>query len=191
MMQSVNCVIVGDSRVGKTCLLSAYVKKSFPKEYETTIYDTYKTYVNVDNHTVDLELKDTAGREEYDRIRPICYPQVSVIIISFSIVDPTSYKNVKLKWLPEVTHHCPKVPILLVGTKSDLRDDQEVLQKLKEQNQTPVTQQQGTALAKQIKAVKYLECASINQVGLDEVFDEAVRVFLSHSSANMKCCVVL
>ncbi|XP_071318138.1 rho-related GTP-binding protein RhoG-like [Trachinotus anak] len=191
MMQSVNCVIVGDSRVGKTYLLSTYIKKSFPKEYIPAFYDTYKTQVSVDNHTVDLELKDTAGREEYDRIRPLCYPQVSVIIISFSIVDPTSYKNVKLKWLPEVTHHCPKVPILLVGTKSDLRDDQEVLQKLKEQNQTPVTQQQGTALAKQIKAVKYLECASINQVGLDEVFDEAVRVFLSHSSPAKKSCVVL
>lgn len=71
--------------------------------------------------------------------------------------------------------------IVLVGTKSDLRDDQEVLEKLREQNQTLVTQQQGATMAKQIKAVKYLECASISQDGLDEVFDEAVRAFLSHS----------
>ncbi|XP_078135784.1 uncharacterized protein LOC144536490 [Sander vitreus] len=190
-MQSVKCVVVGDSGIGKTYLLFTYIKKIFPKEYIPGFYDTYTTQVNVDNQTISLNLADSAGREEYDHIRPLCYNQANVIIICFSIASPTSYENVKSKWHPEVKHHCPNVPILLVGTKSDLHDDQEILEKLRQQNQTTVTKQQGTAMAKQIKAVKYLECASINQHGLNEVFDEAVRAFLSHSITTKKPCVLL
>lgn len=190
-MQSVKCVVVGDSAVGKTYLLFTYIKKIFPKDYIPGFSDTYSTQVSVDGQTVGLNLWDTAGRAEYDRLRPLCYNQVNVIIICFSIASPSSYENVKHKWHPEVKHLCPNVPILLLGTKSDLRDDQEVLEKLREQNQTTVTQQQGTTMARQIKAVKYLECASINQDGLDEVFDEAVRASISHSTASKKPCVLL
>nr|XP_046232372.1 rho-related GTP-binding protein RhoG-like isoform X6 [Scatophagus argus] len=190
-MLSIKCVVVGDSGVGKTYLLSTYIKKVFPKEYIPCFFDTYTTQVHVDSQTVSLTLQDTAGREEYDRIRTLCYGQVSVIIICFSIANPTSYDNVKRKWHPEVKHYCPNVPILLLGTKSDLRDDQGVLEKLRESNQTTITQQQGTMMAKQIKAVKYLECASINLDRLDEVFDEAVRAFLRHSSTTNKPCVLL
>lgn len=188
-MQSVKCVVVGDNNVGKTCLLLTYVKQKFPREYMSS-FDILRTEVNIENQTVTLNLLDSAGSKDYDHLRPLSYNQVSVIIICFSIASPTSFDNVKLKWHPEIKHHCPKVPILLVGTKSDLRNDQQALETLKDQNQTPVTREQGIKLAKQIKAVKYLECASINQEGLDEVFDEAVRASLSHSNTN-KPCVIL
>nr|XP_020495401.1 rho-related GTP-binding protein RhoG-like [Labrus bergylta] len=187
---SVRCVIVGDNDVGKTRLILTYVRKIFPTDYLSS-FDILATQVNVDNQTVSLNLLDSAGSEDYDHIRPLSYNKVGVVIICFSIANPTSYENVRRKWHPEVKHHCPNVPILLVGTKSDLRDDQEVLEKLREKNQTTVTQQQGSKLAKQIKSVKYLECASINQQGLDEVFEEAVRSFLSHSSITKNPCVLL
>lgn len=190
-MQSVKCVVVGDSAVGKTYLLFTYIKKIFPKEYIPAFYDTYSTHVSVDGQTVSLNLWDTAGSKDYDNLRPLHYNQVNVIIICFSIASLSSYEDVKHKWHPEVKHYCPNVPILLVGTKSDLRDDQDVLEKLREQNQTTVTQQQGTTMARQIKAVKYLECASINQHGLNEVFDEAVRASISHSTTTKKPCVLL
>ncbi|XP_032358359.1 zinc finger protein 134 [Etheostoma spectabile] len=190
-MQRVKCVVVGDSGVGKTYLLFTYIKKIFPQEYIPGFYDTYTTQVNVDNQTISLDLVDSAGREEYDHVRPLCYNQANVIIICFSIASPTSCVNVKSKWHPEVKHHCPNVPILLVGTKSDLHEDHEILERLREQDQTTVTKQQGTAMAKQIKAVKYLECASINQQGLNEVFDEAARTVLSHSITTKKLCVLL
>lgn len=190
-MQSVKCVVVGDSGVGKTNLLFTYIRKIFPKDYKPGYIDLYRTQLNVDSQIVNLSLGDTAGSEEYDRLRPFSYNEVNVIIICFSIDSPTSYENVKRKWHPEVKDHCPNVPILLVGTKNDLRDDQEVLEKLREQNQTTVTQQQGTTMAKQIKAVQYLECASISYDGLDEVSEEAVRAFFSHSTSSKKPCVLL
>ncbi|CAK6970991.1 ras-related protein ced-10-like [Scomber scombrus] len=160
-MRSVRCVVVGDSAVGKTYLLFTYIKKIFPKEYIPGFRDTYSTQIDVDGQTVSLNLSDTAGREEYDHLRPLCYTnQVNVIIICFSIASPSSFEN-------------------------------EVLEKLREQNQTTVDQQQGTTMVRQIKAVKYLECASVNQDGLDEVFDEAVRASISHSTTtknHVHCC---
>lgn len=91
-----------------------------------------------------------------------------------------------------MSHHCPGVPILLVGTKSDLRNDGETQRKLKEQNQTPVSHQQGTALARQIQAVRYLECSALNQDGIKDVFTEAVRAFLNpQPTINKKACVLL
>ncbi|KAJ8256471.1 hypothetical protein COCON_G00186230 [Conger conger] len=185
-MQSIKCVVVGDGAVGKTCLLISYTTNAFPKEYIPTVFDNYSAQVTVDTRTVSLNLWDTAGQEEYDRLRTLSYPQTNVFVICFSIASPPSYENVKHKWHPEVTHHCPNVPILLVGTKKDLRADPELLKKLKEQNQTSITQQQGVALARHIHAIKYLECSALNQDGIKEVFSEAVRAFLNPQPASTK-----
>lgn len=91
-----------------------------------------------------------------------------------------------------MSHHCPGVPVLLVGTKSDLRNDVETQRKLKEQNQVPVTHQQGAALARQIHAARYLECSALNQDGIKEVFIEAVRAFLNpQPTVAKRHCVLL
>ncbi|XP_041732847.1 rho-related GTP-binding protein RhoG [Coregonus clupeaformis] len=191
-MQSIKCVVVGDGAVGKTCLLISYTTNAFPKEYIPTVFDNYSAQVTVDSRTISLNLWDTAGQEEYDRLRTLSYPQTNVFVICFSIASPPSFENVKHKWHPEVTHHCPNTPILLVGTKKDLRNDPEVLKKLKDQNQTTITQQQGSALARQIHAIKYLECSALNQDGIKEVFAEGVRAFLNPQPvATRKPCVLL
>ncbi|TKC49481.1 hypothetical protein EI555_006532 [Monodon monoceros] len=84
-------------------------------------------------------------------------------------------------WYPEVRHHCPNTPIILVGTKLDLRDDKDTIKKLKEKELTPITYLQGLAMAKEIGAVKYLECSALTQRGLKTVFDEAIRAVLCPS----------
>lgn len=79
------------------------------------------------------------GQEDYDRLRPLSYPQTDVFLICFSVVSPASFENVRAKWVPEVRHHCPKTPVILVGTKLDLRDDRETLEKLKGHKMAPIT----------------------------------------------------
>ncbi|KAL1261118.1 hypothetical protein QQF64_008945, partial [Cirrhinus molitorella] len=185
-MQNIKCVVVGDGAVGKTCLLISFTTNAFPKEYIPTVFDNYSAQLAVESKVVSLNLWDTAGQEEYDRLRTLSYPQTNVFIICFCVASPSSYENVKLKWYPEVSEHCPNVPILLVGTKKDLRDDSEVLQKLKEKNLSVVSQQQGAALARQIQASKYMECSALNQEGVKEVFTEAVRAFLYPKSRERK-----
>lgn len=191
-MQTIKCVVVGDGAVGKTCLLISYTTKSFPEEYIPTVFDNYSAQTSVDGQLVSLNLWDTAGQEEYDRLRTLSYPQTNIFIICFSISSPSSFDNVRHKWYPEVTHHCPNVPVLLVGTKSDLRTDDETVKKLKEQNLVPTTPQQGIILAKQVGAVKYLECSALLQDGVQEVFVEAIRAVLHPATKkSTKKCVLL
>jgi Ras-related C3 botulinum toxin substrate 1 len=98
-----------------------------------------------------------------------------VFLVCFSIVNPSSFENVRAKWYPEVSHHCPRAPLILVGTKLDLREDPETLTKLESKRQAPITYEQGMQMSKEIGAVKYMECSALTQKGLKAVFDEAIR----------------
>ncbi|KAG7204170.1 hypothetical protein KM043_002008 [Ampulex compressa] len=125
-----------------------------------------------------LGLFDTAGQEDYDRLRPLSYPQTDVFLVCFSVVSPSSFENVKEKWVPEITHHCQRTPFLLVGTQIDLRDDVATIEKLAKNKQKPISGEQGEKLAKELKAVKYVECSALTQKGLKNVFDEAILAAL-------------
>ncbi|XP_055430188.1 cell division control protein 42 homolog isoform X3 [Bubalus kerabau] len=125
-----------------------------------------------------LGLFDTAGQEDYDRLRPLSYPQTDVFLVCFSVVSPSSFENVKEKWVPEITHHCPKTPFLLVGTQIDLRDDPSTIEKLAKNKQKPITPETAEKLARDLKAVKYVECSALTQKGLKNVFDEAILAAL-------------
>ncbi|WVQ86202.1 hypothetical protein IAT38_008370 [Cryptococcus sp. DSM 104549] len=195
---SIKCVVVGDGAVGKTCLLISYTTNSFPGEYVPTVFDNYSASVLVDRKPVSLGLWDTAGQEDYDRLRPLSYPQTDIFLVCFSVVSPPSFENIKT-WIPEIHHHAPGIPVLLVGTKLDLRDDPATIARLRERRFAPVTYSQGVQCAREIGAVKYLEASSKTQQGLKNVFDEAIRAVLappertmSHSSRKKKkSCVIL
>lgn len=119
------------------------------------------------------------GQEDYDRLRPLSYPQTDVFLVCFSVTSPASFENVKEKWFPEVHHHCPGVPCLIVGTQVDLRDDPQVMEKLQRQKQRPVVPEQGERLARELGAVKYVECSALTQKGLKNVFDEVSTQLLT------------
>ena len=96
------------------------------------VFDNYAVTVMIGGEPYTLGLFDTAGQEDYDRLRPLSYPQTDVFLVCFSVVSPSSFENVKEKWVPEITHHCQKTPFLLVGTQIDLRDDAATVEKLGE-----------------------------------------------------------
>ncbi|KAL6254188.1 hypothetical protein P5V15_014810 [Pogonomyrmex californicus] len=177
-MQTIKCVVVGDGAVGKTCLLISYTTNKFPSEYVPTVFDNYAVTVMIGGEPYTLGLFDTAGQEDYDRLRPLSYPQTDVFLVCFSVVSPSSFENVKEKWVPEITHHCQKTPFLLVGTQIDLRDDAATIEKLAKNKQKAISSEQGEKLAKELKAVKYVECSALTQKGLKNVFDEAILAAL-------------
>ncbi|KAG8191774.1 hypothetical protein JTE90_026809, partial [Oedothorax gibbosus] len=186
VMQTIKCVVVGDGAVGKTCLLISYTTNKFPSEYVPTVFDNYAVTVMIGGEPYTLGLFDTAGQEDYDRLRPLSYPQTDVFLVCFSVVSPSSFENVKEKWVPEITHHCQKTPFLLVGTQIDLRDDGVTVEKLAKNKQKPITYEQGEKLAKELKAVKYVECSALTQKGLKNAFDESILAALSPPKKKTK-----
>lgn len=178
-MRSIKAVVIGDGAVGKTCLLISYTENTFPDAYVPTVFDNYSATVMIDGEAIKLGLWDTAGQAEYDRLRPLSYPQTEIFLCCFSVVSPDSFYNVKSKWIPELLHHCPKdILILLVGTKVDLRDDLHILDDLAEKGLKPITYEQGVKMAKELGCVNYYECSAATQQGVKEVFDYALRVVL-------------
>jgi len=180
---TVKLVVVGDGAVGKTSMLITYTTNTFPGEYIPSVFDNYSANVIVGGKPVEVGLWDTAGQEDYDRLRPLSYPQTDVFLICFSIISPSSLENVPSKWHPEIDHHCHGIPIVLVGTKKDLRDDPETVSRLKEKGMAPLTPEQGETTAKKIGAAKYMEISSLRGEGLKELFDTAIQTVITSAAA--------
>ncbi|PRP77586.1 hypothetical protein PROFUN_00447 [Planoprotostelium fungivorum] len=177
-MQSLKCVVVGDGAVGKTCLLMAFSSNLFPQEYVPTVFDNYNSAIMIDKKPYNLGLWDTAGQEEYDRLRALCYPQTDVFLVCFSVVNPSSYDNIKLRWLPELSHLCPGTPTVLVGTKIDLRDDPTTIESLKQSQQEPITTEKGEQLSREMRMNTYMEVSALTQKNLRELFEKAATIVI-------------
>lgn len=189
-------MIVGDGACGKTCLLIVFSRNQFPEVYVPTVFENYIADVEVDGKHVELALWDTAGQEDYDRLRPLSYPDSHVILICFAVDSPDSLDNVQEKWISEVLHFCAGLPIILVGCKRDLRNDPRVIEELRKTGQSPVTSAQGLAVAEKIGAYRYLECSARTGEGVKEVFEHATRASLiargqSKPGGKKKGCLVL
>ena len=102
-------------------------------------------------------------------------------------MSPPSYDNIVVKWIPELRHHNPHTPIILVGTKSDLRDDRDTLLALSSMGQSPVKREAAIKLANKVKAFKYVETSALTGVGLKQVFEEAIKAaFISQDRSVEK-----
>jgi len=181
-MNFTKLVIVGDGAVGKTCMLISYTSNTFPNGYVPTVFENYSTNLTFEGKPINLALWDTAGQEEYDRLRPLSYPQTDVFLVCFALNLKTSLNNVKRKWVPEIRHHCPDVPFLLIGTKLDLRH----VENTDEQPKELISKEDALKTAKDIGAVQYMECSALTQKGLHDVFDEAIRAALSKPTKTKK-----
>lgn len=184
-------VIVGDGACGKTSLLYVFTLGEFPTEYHPTVFENYATDCRVDGKPVRLTLWDTAGQEEYERLRPLSYSKANIILIGFALNAPDSLENAAVKWAQEVKQYCPNAPIILVGLKKDLRpvddgSDPNYSSKY-------VKTQDGDRVAHYIGAKKYVECSSLTGEAVDDVFEIATRASLVARLPEKQtsgCCTV-
>lgn len=186
-MEEIKSVVVGDGTVGKTCLLISYTSDKYDESYIPTIFDTYSCNILLDNKPVNLGLWDTAGQEDYDRLRPLSYPHTDVFLISFSLVNRITFQSVRNKWVPEIQHYCPGATWILVGTKADLRDDSIKLGAgTVGGGYDVITTEEGQKLADELGAWGYYECSARTGKGVKAVFDNAIRHAINTKKNNLK-----
>ncbi|CAI8031731.1 Ras-related protein Rac1 [Geodia barretti] len=174
-MESIKCVVVGDTLVGKTCLLVRYTTGEYCSSMPSTVFENYTVTERVNGRPFTISIFDTSGIDDYSRVRPLAYPQTDVLLVCFSLVSVNSFETVRDYWVPEVRDFCPGTPIILVGTKLDLKDDQHTFRQLKAVCQRPVRYVEGVMMQRKIGAVKYLECSAKTAVGLKPVIYEIIR----------------
>ncbi|XP_044296862.1 rho-related GTP-binding protein RhoF isoform X2 [Varanus komodoensis] len=167
-----------------------------PQQYAPSVFEKYSTSVLVGKKEVTLHLYDTAGQEDYDRLRPLSYQNTNVVLICYDVMNPTSFDNVLIKWSHEVNHFCRGIPIVLVGCKTDLRKDKEQLRKLRSTQQEPITYSQGEEACRQMKADAYLECSAKFRENIEAVFKETATIALNamkkaKRQAKSKPCTIL
>jgi len=182
-------VLLGDGACGKTSLLNVFTRGYFPTVYEPTVFENYVHDIFVDNVHIELSLWDTAGQEEFDRLRSLSYDDTHAIMLCFSVDSKDSLENVESKWVGEIAENCQGVKLVLVALKCDLRerhDDEDNPEQMNgEEREKPgfINYQQGLEVAKRIGALRYLECSAKRNRGVNEAFTEAARVALSVKGA--------
>lgn len=186
-------VILGDGACGKTSLLNVFTRGYFPQVYEPTVFENYVHDIFIDQQQVQLSLWDTAGQEEFDRLRSLSYSDTHCIMLCFSIDSPDSLENVQTKWVGEIADHCEGVKLVLVALKCDLRNDEDeeitTVTNGEDESFNPYSQNsnarklisynEGLNVAKKIGALRYLECSAKKNRGVNEAFSEAARCALN------------
>ncbi|KAI9205867.1 P-loop containing nucleoside triphosphate hydrolase protein [Polychytrium aggregatum] len=183
-------VIVGDGNIGKSALLMVQSGKDFPEEYVPTIFENFISRIQLGKKLVELSLWDTAGQEDYDRLRPLSYPDTDVVLLAYSIAEPSSYWNILEKWSPETSHFLYNVPSILVGLKLDLRDDPEIKERLRKSGSKPVSFEMGEDMMNRIRASKFFECSSKAGTGVEEIFLAAAKLSIKPRKASQKCKMI-
>lgn len=187
-------VLLGDGACGKTSLLNVFTRGYFPTVYEPTVFENYVHDIFIDNVHVELSLWDTAGQEEFDRLRSLSYDDTHAIMLCFSVDSPDSLENVETKWVGEIAENCPGVKLVLVALKCDLRRREDADDDENPQPEKPmINYDEGLKVAERIRALRYLECSAMKNRGVNEAFTEAARVALSvkNSKDRDRSCTVM
>lgn len=190
--RKIKCVLVGDQAVGKTSLAVSYSNDTFPAEYIPTAYDTYNVVVKVDGEPIQVEICDTAGEDELNPLRHLCYPGTDVFMLCFSVVKPSTFESAWTRWADELTRMGASV--VLVGTQADQRSSTAIKQLLHRSGQVPVSEAHAWNLADRLNA-PYVETSAKTCNQLKEAFDEAITLGLKQKTKKrsiwkqLMCCI--
>eukprot|EP01114_Cavostelium_apophysatum_P000454 TRINITY_DN1041_c0_g1_i1.p1 TRINITY_DN1041_c0_g1~~TRINITY_DN1041_c0_g1_i1.p1 ORF type:complete len:190 (+),score=49.54 TRINITY_DN1041_c0_g1_i1:95-664(+) len=160
--KGIKCVAIGDPTVGKSSMFISFTSSGFVKDYVPTTFDNFnKNLVTADGGVISMHLWDTAGQDELAHLRQLSYAQADVFIVCFAVNLPSSYENIYSKWLPELKMFSQDTPIVLIGTKIDLRNGND---------KSFISPAKGKEMARNIGALGYFECSALTQEGLNKAF---------------------
>ena len=170
--RTLKLIAVGHGAMGKTSMLLRYFKKEFPEESVPDVYDNVLKHVENDGVMYNVVCRETAGGEDYPKLRPLSYPRTDTFLLLHNINSQRLFEDIETYWWPELKHHCPGVPVILVGSKVDLR------------NENSLSFEEGRKMAEKIGAACYMECSSKEDIGVTEVFEEAIKLGVEYQKTK-------
>ncbi|CAL1531017.1 unnamed protein product [Lymnaea stagnalis] len=176
-------VVVGDGLCGKTSMLDVLKTSTFCQYYRPTVIESRTAEIWVDDNLVDLVITDTSGQDENDKLRQTSYSGAHVALLCYSVNDRNSLENVVDKWRSELTEHLTNVPVVLVGTKTDLRDEPSITRTPFMTRYVPVDSQEQWTVAERIGAAACVECSAFSADSVCGVFETATRVAMLRKEA--------
>lgn len=180
-MNTIKIVSVGDGAVGKTSLLQTYTTNSFPPDYVPTVFDNYSANVMVDGIVYNLCIWDTAGQEDYEKIRPLTYAGTDIFLVCYAITSKPSFNNIR-KWKEELNYYTKNSLMVLVGLKNDLRST----------TLDCVDEELSKIYASQNGFVSHYLCSALTQEGIKQLFDDIILLVINNrKKKEVKKCVIL
>lgn len=187
-MLTLKVVVVGSCACGKTTLIRTFlrddVRDSVPAP---TVQEVYVGHMQHDGKKVRLVIWDTGDSDLLcDPHRASCYAEADVVLVCFSVRDIFSGSEVPTRWATEVRHFNPNVPVLLVATQMDLREDPVTVQELAQIKCRPTSVAEGLQLAQKIQAAHYVECSSLDLASVRKVFESVLHTCLRTTQSRQK-----
>ena len=161
-------VFVGNGAVGKTSLLIAFVNNTFQFDYVPSVFENYSVQHCQDGKEIILHTWDTAGAEEYSRIRPLTYVGADIVILCYSCIDRASFDDIEEFWCHEISHNRPEAEIIIVATKCDRLSNPGGFASWEEGE--IIDKEQGLSMAERIGAKRFFECSALTGRGVREIF---------------------
>ena len=204
-------VVLGKGNAGKTSLLIRYATGEFPGKYVPSVFDNEVITQTMDegddddgtNGEYDLGLWDTGGGEDYDRLRPLSYPQTDVFLLCFPVDQRHMFQALRYYWKPEIQHHMPETPFVVVAMKTDLRSrvkgsetggggggggepNGERIPLEGDEASHLIFEEEGLKEAESLGAANYVECSALLGEGVTQVFKAAIKAALRFPQIEKK-----
>ncbi len=166
----IKVTLIGDSSVGKTCIINKYCKGLFDSEVDSTLGANYsQKKLEKNGKKIRLDLWDTAGQEKYRAIGRHFYKESYIVCLVYDITNKQSFESLKTIWYPELKEYGEKYKIIaLIGNKIDRYLEE------------TVSEEEGKKFAEEINAVfKRTSALSDSDTGISDLFDELVDKYLN------------
>ncbi|GJQ88245.1 hypothetical protein Trydic_g13233 [Trypoxylus dichotomus] len=167
-MNEIKITFVGDSGSGKTCILRSLDGYKFDESCELRKSDNLAKCLVVNQSTYRLELRDTVGSERFEYERASLYKNTDIFFVCFAEDNPVSFRNVLVKWYPEIKKVTPKTPLCLICTKCDIKSKQ-------------IPSQELLDVKKKIRAVQLIYCSAKTGFNIKEMFEQAILNIFEHN----------
>ena len=157
---------IGESGVGKTCILRRFVENKFLKNHLATIGIDFKTKtININNQEIKLKIWDTAGQERFRNITTQYYKGADGIVLVYDVTDEASYEKIR-DWMEQILSNTQQddIGLVLLGNKCDMEP-------------RTVTEEMGNKMAEELK-IDYFETSALNGQGIKEAFEQLTRIIM-------------